>query len=369
MLAMMMASFTVAGSRSAAEEKVHPAYKGLTAVVESLVDSEELRGASLLVIDDGRVVYRKHFGRFTDDTVVLAASASKWLSAAVIMALVDKGKLNLEDPVRKFVPETPEPLASATVRQLFSHTSGLPGIRRGLGTRGGNLTDSAAAVTKMKMVAEPGNVFSYGNASMQLGGRIAEIAGGDSWDNLFQRCLAEPLGLAHTSYRGEQSFWLDGGNPKIAGGVRTSLDDYGRFVEMILHDGQFRGRQILSAASVREMERDHTTGTKKLSFIPPMLKGVKFGIYGLGLWRLAVDPHGEATVVASPGAFGFFPWVDRPRGIAAVFMIQEFRGASLGDRPHEFGAHVVRAVAELHDAALKKSAATTPSPPLPMTGP
>ena len=86
--------------------------------------------AALVLIKDDKVIYRKSFGSHTADKVVPVASASKWLSGALIMTLVDEGKLSLDDTVSKYLPEFGGEKSNITIRHLFSHTSGLPSETR-----------------------------------------------------------------------------------------------------------------------------------------------------------------------------------------------------------------------------------------------
>jgi CubicO group peptidase (beta-lactamase class C family) len=99
----------------------------LGAVDELLEGSlETLRqGCALILIQDGEIVYRKAFGSFTPDRVVPVASATKAISGGVIMALVDRGKLGLDDRAVKYLPGFSGDKSAITIRQMFSHTSGL----------------------------------------------------------------------------------------------------------------------------------------------------------------------------------------------------------------------------------------------------
>src|SRR6185295_1027121 len=83
-------------------------------------------GASLRVDQRGVTLYQRSFGTYTPGTVVPIASATKWLSAAVVMSLVDEGRLRLDDRVAQYIPSFTGPKAAITIRQCFTHTSGLP---------------------------------------------------------------------------------------------------------------------------------------------------------------------------------------------------------------------------------------------------
>jgi CubicO group peptidase (beta-lactamase class C family) len=85
------------------------------------------------------------------------------------------------------------------------------------------------------LAAPPATQFAYGGLSMHVGGRMAEVASGQLWDALFAQRIAIPLGMTHTEYEGLGP----SNNPRIDAGARSSLDDYGRFLEMLLGGGVF----------------------------------------------------------------------------------------------------------------------------------
>jgi serine-type D-Ala-D-Ala carboxypeptidase/endopeptidase len=282
-----------------------------------------LGGCALVLIKGDKVIYRKAFGRYAADKVVPIASASKWLSGAVMMALVDEGKLRLDDPVSKYLPEFAGDKAGITVRHLFAHTSGLPPDTGCRSDRQATLELCANQMSRLRLRAAPGEEFYYGGVSMHVGGRVAEIVSGKSWNELFVEKIAAPLGMAQTDFfaYGPTS------NPRPAGDARSSVDDYGRFLQMILNRGNFNGKQILSAASVAEMHKDQTNGARisytiyeKHGDLDPTLLRAR---YGVGVWREKVDEaSGELLEASSQGALGFSPWIDTKRNLAGVLSVQ-----------------------------------------------
>ena len=278
-----------------------------------------LGGYALVLVKDGRVVYRKAFGRFSADKVVPVASASKWLSGAVIMALVDEGRLRLDDPVSKYLPEFSGDKAGVTVRHLFAHTSGLPPEARCRNDKRTTLADCARELARLKLRAAPGEEFHYGGVSMHVGGRVAEVAGGKPWNDLFAEKIAAPLGMSKTD------FFAYGptDNPRPEGDARGSADDYARFLQMILGGGEFNGTRVLSEAAVAEMHRDQTGGARigytiyeKHAGLDPELPAAR---YGIGVWREKVGAGGgELLEASSQGALGFSPWIDPGRNLAGV---------------------------------------------------
>jgi CubicO group peptidase (beta-lactamase class C family) len=280
-------------------------------------------GASLAIVQNGKVILRRHYGTFADETVVPIASASKWISAAVIMSMVDEGKLSLDDRVIKYIPSFSGDKSSITIRQLLSHTSGLP-AETGLSSSGclsdrfTTLAACAGEIAAGPLIAAPGTEFNYGGLSMQVAGRVAEIVEGKAWEEIFQKRMAQPLALTTMTYGSSA-------NPLIAGGVRSSLDDYVHFLQMILNRGVLNGRMILSAASVDEMQKDQTRGAaigftpyEKYGYLDPALPSTR---YGLGEWLERVDATGRTVEVSCQGAFGFSPWIDKERMLVGVLMV------------------------------------------------
>jgi CubicO group peptidase (beta-lactamase class C family) len=282
-----------------------------------------LGGCALLLIKDDKVIYRKSFGRYAADKVVPIASASKWLSGALIMTLVDEGKLSLDDTVSKYITEFGADKSNITIRQLFAHTSGLPPEVRCRNDKRTTLERCASEIARMQLRAGPGEEFYYGGVSMHAGGRIAEIVSGKPWNQLFVEKIAAPLGMAQTDFFAYGPTM----NPRPAGDVRSSADDYGRFLQMILQRGTSNGKQVLSAASLREMHKDQTGGARIFYTIYENKSGLDptlpLARYGIGVWRERVDDATQQLREASShGALGFSPWVDVERNLAGVLSVQ-----------------------------------------------
>jgi CubicO group peptidase (beta-lactamase class C family) len=296
-------------------------FSAAVAEAERAVAEVPLRGAALLVVSADSVLLARGFGEMDTDTPVPVASASKWPAALLVMSLVGDGTLSLDDPVGRWIADVPADKRAITLRQLFSHTSGLPGSERGGGGRdaGGcladrrtTLADCADQILALPLASAPGTEFRYGGVSMQVAGRVAEVAGGQSWSRLWEARIAGPLELTATTFG-------RGRNPRVAGGMVSTGREYARLLQMALGDGVWNGRRILPAAAVAEMERDQTRGAR-IVFSPHARYTDHEVRYGIGVWRDRVGADGRALQVSSQGAFGFSPWIDRERGIAGVFV-------------------------------------------------
>jgi CubicO group peptidase (beta-lactamase class C family) len=292
-----------------------PAYDftALTGFMDNMMETYSLGGASLRIVKDGEIVYEEYFGEYDADTVVGIASASKWFSVAAIMTLVDDGRITLDDPISNYLPEFTGEKGAITIRQCLSHTSGLPKDTPVSVYDDVTSAEGVSQIAQLDLVATPGTVFHYGGVSLQVAGRIAEIQSGQPWVEFFQERLAAPLGMTNTTYGTAQKPYI-----LIGGSALSSLQDYGNFLEMLMNDGVFDGKQVLSAASLEEMRRDQVayagiTGADEL--------GGSLG-YGLGNWLDVSGAAGEAVQFSSPGVYGFTPWLDMERGMECVFLVK-----------------------------------------------
>ena len=302
-------------------------FSPVTAEMQTFVTANNLDGASLRINKHGSVVYRRAFGGYTLGTRIRIASASKWLSALTLARLVDKGQMRWTDTVGQYFPTIEAAKRPITLAQLFSHTSALPGGDDScMSNPFYTLASCANRILQEPLIGEPGKVFAYGGNSMQVAGRMAELATGKAWDDIFLDEMVTPLGLSATDFATASTTpgYVRNTNPRIAGGVRSTLEDYGKVVDMVLTYGCLDngttqlclpGRRFLNRTTIELMANDRTVGTVDISR-PPTSTG--FG-YGIGQW---IDPA-SPLIVSSPGAFGFTPWVDRVNQVAGVFLVDD----------------------------------------------
>ena len=298
--------------------------------MQSMVARYRLDGASLWVSKNGQPVLTRHYGGYSDATRIPIASASKWVSALVLARLVERGTLRWDSTVGEWWPTAPADKRGITLAQLFSHTSGLPGDESGcIANALTTLQACASQILAGPMIAAPGSTFAYGGLSMQVAGAMAERATGLGWDVLFARELTTPLALTATDFglNSTAPGIVTLPNPRIAGGVRSTLSDYRKLMAMwqadgVIREGPFAGQRYLASTTIRAMQRDHAAGTVKQD-VPPTSQGIDGWGYGFGYWILPTSRAGAPLVESSPGAFGFQGWVDGAAGIAGVFMVQD----------------------------------------------
>lgn len=287
-----------------------------------------------LVWKDGKIVYQKEIGTdFTAKTQAPIASASKWITAATIMTLVDQGKLDLDDPVSKYIPELEKYMKGyITIRQCLSHTTGIDGEKNGLGKllerrKFESLADEAKAIAAKEISNNAGKEFAYGSSGLNLASRVAEIVSKKDFVRLVQERITRPLKMRATSFQNES-----GNSPNPSGGAQSSALDYMNFMTMILNKGMFEGKRILSEAAIAEMQKNHFPGLP-IKYTPKVAEGFE---YGLGEWIQEKDAQGNATVISSPGLFGTWPYIDKCRGYAAIIFVKSILSEQKKDVYQQF---------------------------------
>ncbi|MEO8451380.1 MAG: serine hydrolase domain-containing protein [Gemmatimonadota bacterium] len=308
-----------------------PAYQQVRDVWESRIRALGLTGAGLLVRSKGETRCELYAGEITASTAVPLVSAAKWVSATAILAAIEANGLALTDSVGRFFPNAAADARTIRIRQLLSHTSGLPAYQPCMFDRNLTLRQCAETILSQTLDAPPGAGFAYGGAAFTVAGAVAERASGKVWADLFRDRIAGPLGMSAAATYGSTK------NPVLSEGeVRASVRDYGKFLQMLLDGGVTAGHVVLSPASVEAMRRNQSES------LPIIVSPRGQMSYGLGAWREAEGPDGLATVMSSPGAGGFIPMIDFTNQLLVVF-------AAFDDINREFPVYqaVVAAVREV----------------------
>lgn len=299
------------------------------AVTDNLVEVVKKRtpGATAIVMKDGKLLYRVDVGKIDAATQYDIASASKWMTAALVMTAVDEGKLSLDAPVADVLPEFAGAKSAITLRMLLAQTSGTGSLKSRLDVRQDprmTLAQSAAEVAAGPLANPPGKVFEYGGPGFQVAGAMLEKVTGKHWAELFNERIARPLGMTATRWEhprfGSRVPAAETQNPLLQGGVVTTADDYMKFLTMLAANGRYQDRQILSPNAVEAMETVQTLGLAQ-GYLPP---GATSGAqYALGNWCEKWEADRRCTLVSSPGAFGTLPFIDRKSGVYGIFFVKD----------------------------------------------
>jgi CubicO group peptidase (beta-lactamase class C family) len=289
--------------------------QGITTIAQQLLTAHPVQGSSCVRYEQGgQQRYQQAFGSFALGQVVPIASATKTLSAAVLLSLVDSGVLSLDDRVGQWLPEWNSGVrAQITLRMCFTHTAGLPGGHPLISDNTITLRQAALGLASVPLQSPPGTSFVYGGVSMHVAGAVCEVASGQSWAQLFTLRIAQPCQMTATDYLGVGS----AGNPRIAGGARSNLRDFANFMTMLRQGGVWNGVQVLSANSVDAMLTDQTSAVPIGSTPHP-----DSAPYGLGIWLDRRDSLGRTLTASAVGAFGFTGWLDRAHDGSGVFVVQ-----------------------------------------------
>ena len=328
----------------------------LAEIMSEAVKDKQVAGVSFVVVHKGEVVYREGFGYadiesrrpFTAEELLPIASVSKPFMASVVMALVDQGKLKLDDLVEKYLPEFKgkrvqggkQPAKPMTIRQLISHTGGFWG-NKGITPEKMDLirnfkrplNETINLVAKYDLAYEPGTKWVYSGVGYCVLGRVLEVALGKSLEVISQETLFRPLGLSNTTFlpsremrkRVPTAYLRVGKQLKVrsslaeidelrfilpGGSLFTNLDALAAFGQMHLNDGFYNGKRILSEASVIEMRK--------------LQSSVRPGrTYGLGWFRDDVSELGLAGQTFHGGALGAHLRIDRRRKLVWAFLVHQ----------------------------------------------
>jgi len=349
----------------------------IEAVTQKYVDSGLVPGAVMLVARRGKVAWTRTLG-FRDraakeamrpDSIFRIYSMTKPIVSVAAMMLVEEGKMQVSDPVSKYLPEIgrmkvgvetsedgktalhlTDPAREMTVQDLLRHTSGLI-----YGTRGKTLVNAAyidakigsrefsneELVTKLSNLPlrfSSGDRWEYG-VSTDVLGRVIEVVSGKTLGEVLNERILTPLGMTDTGFfvpsdklnRAAQPWQMPEAPPMTprfdvaqkprfesgGGGLTSTIDDYLRFAIMVADGGEFAGKRLLGSKTVEFMAADHT-GAR-----PGRPSGLGFGL-GFEV-RTSV---GDSALPGSLGEYGWAGnagtlfWIDPKEQLIAIYMVQ-----------------------------------------------
>jgi CubicO group peptidase (beta-lactamase class C family) len=364
----------------------------LSAALEHYVDSGQIAGSVTIVARHGKVAYLKAFGDrdrashspMQTDTIFRIASQTKAIVTTAAMILQEQGKLLIQDPVSKYIPEFAHTTVAVpkdgggydvvpaerpiTIRDLMTHTSGYDygdGVAADrwkaagiegyyLSNRDETIGELAAKMASLPASAQPGEKWIYGY-SIDILGAVVEKAAGMPLDEFLARQIFQPLDMKDTyfflpppkrdrlatvyanvdgklelapedGWNGQGKF-VDGPRKCFSGGaglVSTAMD-YARFLQMILNGGELDGHRILGRKTVELMSVDHLHG---IPFNPGEGFGLGFDVLkDLGARGLP----GSVGELGWGGAYHSEYWIDPVEDMVVVHLTQLIPAGDVDD--------------------------------------
>jgi D-alanyl-D-alanine carboxypeptidase len=270
------------------------------------------KGLAIAVIDNGKPVFSKGYsadGTITPDSSFRIASITKQFTAGIIVRLVREKKLGYEDPLGKWIPEVPSEWKDVTIRQLLTHTSGIPSYTDAPGlmaviTKPVSPDGIWQFVAKTKMNFKPGQGWKYNNTAYTLLGSIIEKATKQKYFSVLDRYIFKPLNMKRSgeekkfpvvpSFDGEgkPSFALNMDWPYSAGAIVSTANDMAKW------DAALRGKSLFTDAE------------KEMMFTPDPVSVKNNENYGFG-WVVRTVEGKRVSVAHSGGIPGFSTMINR----------------------------------------------------------
>jgi CubicO group peptidase (beta-lactamase class C family) len=358
--------------------------------MQGFVDKGQIAGAVTLVARHGTIVQFEAVGYqemeqrkpMRTDSIFQIMSMTKPITGLGIMMLVEEGKLSLNDPVERVLPEfkgqwmvagketregkefliLQHPSRPIIIRDLMTHTSGVPdyppaleGIYQKMHFP---LSEVAAICSQQPLEFEPGSRWKYSNPGIAILGRLIEVASGEKYEKFMHDRLFSPLGMKDTFifppqekipriamvYQLKEGKLEKASSATLAGdpwlfrkGARYPAPDFGLYstasdlaalYQMLLNHGVGGGKRYLSPAGLAVMTSVHT-GDIKAGWTP----GDGYGL----TWEVTREPLGTLRLnsigtFGHGGAFGTEGWIDPTKDMFTILLIQRSEGGSLDER-------------------------------------
>lgn len=371
---------TLALLATAALAEVNPA---ISAAMDEAIAAKEIAGAVTLVADDEKTLHLGANG-FADlerkasmeaDALFWIASMSKPVTGAAVMMMQDAGKLSVDDPVSKYLPEFKDLKDAAgkpvvvTIKQCLTHSSGLSEVTPQESGDIATLKELMPLIVAKPVQFEPGSKWQYCQTGINTAARVVEVVSGESFPEFLDKHLFQPLGMENTTFYpterqarrlavsyartdagdlktaplmflGNKPITSRDRYPRANGGLFSTAADYEKFARMILRGGESGGKRYLSEKAVRQMTTVQS-GDLQTGFTPG-------NGWGLG-WCVIREPQG-VTATLSPGthghggAFGTQAWIDPVKKRIHLLLVQR------ANFPNSDGSDLRKA---FHEAAAK----------------
>ena len=355
-------------------------------VLRSKCDAKEIPGVVAVAASGSEVIYQSAFGKrdlskddpMTSDSVFWIASMTKAVTTAGAMQLVEQGKLSLDEPIGKLLPDLASPQVlegfdaqgeamlrpakrPITLRQLMTHTAGFcydlwnGDMGKYLEKKGlPSITTCKNDALKTPITTDPGTRWEYGT-NIDFVGKAVEAASGKRLDAYLRDHMFAPLGMADTGFKISDAMrkrlvgmHVRGADGSVAplpfeleqdpefhmggGGLYSTAGDYVKFCQMILNKGRGNGNQLLKPETVALMAQNNMGDlvvTKMVSAAPIYTNDVDLYPGMVKKWGLsfmintAPTPEGRSTgSLAWAGLANTYFWIDPSRDVAGVILMQ-----------------------------------------------
>lgn len=350
--------------------------------ITDIIAGKRLAGASVMITRKGKVVYHKNFGLrdienatpMENDTIFRIYSMSKAITSAAVMILSDEGKLTIEDPIAKHLPEFKDvkvwkagkavaPARAPTVKDLLCHTTGysyggtgnaeLDRIHKQADpfARENSLAEFSKSMATVPLAFEPGQSWMYG-VSTDILGAVVQSASGMSFEAFLQQRIFSPLDMVDTGfvipegkmprvavvYNSDKRGVLTNNNhdnfrytsesklPSGGGGLASTIRDYTRFLQMVANGGELHGTRLLKEETVARMTRNQLKGpAMPIRFPGNMRYGTGFGLgFSVKVKNTAWNKEGRIGEYGWGGMLSTHYWISPKDDLVVVTMEQTF---------------------------------------------
>ncbi|MBD2756359.1 serine hydrolase domain-containing protein [Spirosoma validum] len=387
----------------------------LDGLIQSYIDKGAFPGVGAIVVRNGKIVYYKAFGKadletnkpLARDAIYRIASMTKAITSLAVMMLHEEGKVMLDDPISKYIPEFAKPVVldkfnekdstyttvpakrEISIRHLLSHMSGInynviasdpkmraiytkAGILDAFTTDDIKIGDVVKKLGKLPLNHQPGEKWTYG-LSIDVLGYLVEVISGMPLDQFFQTRIFEPLGMKDTYFylpdskkdrlvplytenkaenklaklavnRGlaaNPDYPITGAKAYFSGGggLSSTAYDYAVFLQMLLNNGVYNGKRLLSRKGVELFTNSNQTGT----LFPDAGNYFSLGFSVINQAGHAKDLSSVGTF-AWGGAFSTHYFADPQEKICVVLMKQMWGTSFGGELDKKFDVLVYQAL-------------------------
>ncbi|HJQ68101.1 MAG TPA: serine hydrolase [Blastocatellia bacterium] len=305
---------------------------GVDRIMEEALKAWQVPGASLAIVQNDKVVHLKGYGvkekgsnaPVTPDTLFAIGSTSKAFTTTAMAMLVDEGKINWDDPVRKHIEffRLSDPLASdqVTLRDIITHRTGLSRHDLLWYRSPWSREETIRRIGYVKLTRPFRSVWQYQNIMYTTAGYVVGVASKSSWEEFVKKRIFDPLGMTGANFSATVAEkaadrasphvkerdgsvkaipWFNLDNAGPAGSINAGARDMSRWVRFQLGNGTFEGKRLVSAANLAEMH----TPQMVLAVDPAAYPHTNMMSYGMA-WFIH-DYHGQHMIAHTGGIDGF----------------------------------------------------------------